>query len=58
MSDRIASQARQRRARISRYIAHSIGRFLLLDLLVDKRSRPIFIYAALIVLFGALISSK
>jgi voltage-gated potassium channel len=53
MSDKI--EARLRKARISRYIVASIGRFLLLDLLVDKRSRRIFIYAALTVLIGALL---
>jgi voltage-gated potassium channel len=55
MSDKIESEARLRKARISRYIVASIGRFLLLDLLVDKRSRRIFIYAALTVLNGALL---
>jgi voltage-gated potassium channel len=55
MSDKIESEARLRKARISRYIVASIGRFLLLDLLVDKRSRRIFIYAALTVLIGALL---
>ena len=54
MSDKIESEVRSRKARISRYVARSIGRFLLLDLLVDKRSRSIFIYAAIIIVLGAL----
>jgi voltage-gated potassium channel len=53
MSDKIESEVRLRRARISRHIAHSIGRFLLLDLLMDKRSRSIFIYAGTLIVLGA-----
>ena len=35
--------------------ARSIGRFLLLDLLLDKQARPIFYYAGIHVVSGALL---
>jgi voltage-gated potassium channel len=55
MNDKSESQARSRKAKVSRYLAVSIERFLLLDLLVDKRSRPIFIYAGATVLIGTVL---
>lgn len=35
--------------------SRSVGRFLLIDLLIDKQARPIFGYAAVIIVFGAVI---
>ena len=35
--------------------ARSVGRFLLLDLLLDKQARPIFYYAGIQVVIGALL---
>ncbi len=55
MSDKLESQVRSRKARISRSLAAGIGRFLLLDLLMDKQSRRIFFYAGANVLIGALL---
>ena len=55
MSDKPESQVRSRKARISRSLAAGIGRFLLLDLLLDKQSRRIFFYAGANVLIGALL---
>ena len=35
--------------------ARSFGRFLLLDMLLDKKARPIFYYAGANVVIGALL---
>jgi hypothetical protein len=55
MTDKLEAQVRSRKARIGHYVAASIGRFLLLDLLLDKKTRQIFLYAGSAVFIGALL---
>jgi hypothetical protein len=55
MTDKLEAQVRSRKARVSRYVAASIGRFLLLDLLMDRQSRRIFLYAVSVIFLGALL---
>ena len=38
-----------------RPITRSIGRFLFLDLLTDKKARPVFMYVAVIIAFGTVL---
>jgi voltage-gated potassium channel len=55
MSNQIDPEANSVAARITRGVASGFGRFLLLDLLLDSRSRTILAYAGLNVLVGAVL---
>lgn len=43
------------KARRPRPITRALGKFLLIDLLLDKRARPVFIYVASTILVGAIV---
>jgi hypothetical protein len=53
MSNQVDPQTSPFAARITRAIAAGFGRWLLLDLLLEKRTRRIFLYVGLNVLLGA-----